>query len=245
MAWDFYQSRPPFDTFQKHSTDGFHIAVVHGTLAGSRYSEAHSREVPLDPRNLANSGMDYIALGHIHYYQKVQAGEIPVVYPGTLECRRFTPGEENDRFLVVVKLEKNQPPVFKQIKWNKKTFLQLTFDLGRLSVGSQDELVEFILQRCRGIDKVVRIELLGESSFLIDTEKLISRLSGDFFWLTIEDKTQVFNNFIIENWVQEDTIRGLCIRKLKQHLQSVQTEDEKNRINLALKLAVHSFQKTK
>lgn len=244
MAWDFHRSHPPFDDFQKRPIDGYHIAIAHGTMVGSLFAEAHSRDVPLGSKNLADSGMDYIALGHIHSFQKTQAGEIPVVYPGTLESRSFSPGEEGDRYLVVVELEENQSPTVEKIKWNSKTYQNLKLDTGKHPVESQDEMMEYIAQNYRGLDKLIRIELIGDTSFVIDSEKLLSQLSGDFFWLVIEDKTNVFDNDIIENWAQEDTIRGLYIRKLKEQLQFAHTEDKKDQINLALKLAVRSFQKT-
>ena len=117
MAWDI-QSKPPFDIFQKKKEDGYHIALIHGTLQGGLFTESHSREVPLDLDNLAKSGMDYIALGHIHKYQKKSSGNSLVVYPGTLESRRFTPGEEGDRYLIIVTLDKKKTPIVEQLKWN-------------------------------------------------------------------------------------------------------------------------------
>ena len=91
MAWD-KQSKPPFDLFHKKDENGYHIALIHGTLIEGLFLESHSRDVPLELKNLAKSGMDYIALGHLHKFQKLEAGKVPVVYPGTLESRRFSPG---------------------------------------------------------------------------------------------------------------------------------------------------------
>ena len=36
MAWD-KQSRPPFDLFHKKDENGYHIALIHGTLKGGRF----------------------------------------------------------------------------------------------------------------------------------------------------------------------------------------------------------------
>ena len=66
--------------------------------------------------------MDYIALGHIHSPQLIEAGDIPVVYPGTLEGKRFKKGETGQRNLYVVTLEKGMKTVINKLPWNTKTF---------------------------------------------------------------------------------------------------------------------------
>ena len=76
MAWDV-QSKPPFDMFRRRDEKGYHIALIHGTLREGLFSEGHSREVPLELENLANTGMDYIALGHLHKFQKQSPSSIP------------------------------------------------------------------------------------------------------------------------------------------------------------------------
>jgi len=245
MAWDFINSNPPFDNFKRQNNDGYHIAIAHGSVIGGLFSDAYSRDIPLDLKNLANTGMDYIALGHIHSYQLNKAGSIPVVYPGTLESCRFSPGEEGDRFLVVVTLDKDHDPAIERIKWNRKTYLNVKLDVGKLLIDSQKELIDHILKQYQGENNIVKIELVGDSACLINKDKLLSRLFGNFFWLSIEDNTFVFNNEIVENWSREDTIRGLYIRNLQDLLENTESIDKKNLINLALKLAVLSFEKSK
>ena len=97
MAWDPFRSRPPYEVFQCDGTAAHHVAVLHATLENARLADLHSRDVPLNLDGLATTGMDYIALGHVHTQQEHYAGSTPVVYPGTLEARRFTPGEVGER----------------------------------------------------------------------------------------------------------------------------------------------------
>jgi exonuclease SbcD len=243
MAWDV-QSKPPFDTFQKQSEDGYHVAMIHGTLQGGLFSESHSREIPLELDNLAKSGMDYIALGHIHKYQQKLVGKTLVVYPGTLESRRFTPGEEGDRYLVVVTLDKKKAPKVEQLKWNSKTFQVEKLDLDHETAESEEELATLIKTKYGSNDKFLRLELVGSPSFIVSQDSLATRLSGDFYWLEIEDSTTVFDSVLTETWAREETIRGLFVRKLKQKLEGVETDDEKQQLELALKLATQVFQKT-
>jgi DNA repair protein SbcD/Mre11 len=242
MAWDI-QSKPPFDTFQKQNEDGYHIALIHGTLQGGLFTESHSREVPLELENLAKSGMDYIALGHIHKYQQKTIGKSLVVYPGTLESRRFTPGEEGDRYLVVVTLDKKKTPIVEQLKWNRKIFQVGKLDLDHETAESEEELANLINTKYGDQDKFLRLELLGSPSFVINQELLTTRLSGDFLWLEIQDNTNAFDSVLIETWEREETIRGLFVRKLKQKLEGVELDVEKQQLELALKLAAQVFHK--
>jgi DNA repair protein SbcD/Mre11 len=243
MAWDV-QSKPPFDTFQKQNEYGYHIALIHGTLQGGLFTESHSREVPLELDNLAKSGMDYIALGHIHKYQQKSIGKSLVVYPGTLESRRFTPGEEGDRYLVIATLNKSKAPQIEQLKWNRKTFQMEKLDLDHETAESEEDLANLIKTKYGSHDKFLRLELIGSPSFVISQDSLTTRLSGDFYWLEIQDNTNAFDSILTETWAREETIRGLFVRKLKQKLERVELDEEKQQLELALKLATQVFQKT-
>ena len=243
MAWDV-QSKPPFDTFQRQSEDGYHIVLIHGTLQGGLCTESHSREVPLELDHLAKSGMDYIALGHIHKFQQKTIGKSLVVYPGTLESRRFTPGEEGNRYFIVVTLDRKKVPLLEQLKWNRKTFQVEKLDLDHEIVETEEELANLIKTKYGSHDKLLRLELTGNPSFVISQDSLATRLSGDFYWLEIQDNSNVFDNVFTETWAREETIRGLFVRKLKQKLDGAELKEEKQALELALKLAIQVFQKT-
>ena len=242
MAWDAI-SKPPFDMFRKADTAGYHIALIHGTLDGGLFVGEYSREVPLEVDNLAQCGMDYIALGHIHTFQEKRAGGIPVVYPGTLESRRFTPGEEGERFLVVVTLERNKAAKIDRLKWNSKTLQTARIDLDRETIESEDELANFVRAKYGSRDVLLRLILEGSPSFLVDVDTLATRLSGDFYWLEIDDRTDAFDSVTAETLAKEDTVRGLYVRRLRERMANA-TADDKSEVELALKLGIQAFQKT-
>jgi len=243
MAWDI-QSKGPFDTFTKSERGGYHVALIHGTLLGSLFSEGHSREVPLDLEQLGKTGMDYIALGHIHKFQQKEIGRTVVVYPGTLEARRFTPGEEGDRFLVVVTFEKKKTPKVTALKWNKKNLLSARLDLDQEAVESDEDLARLISKRYGSTNAVLKLVLAGSPPFVVSEETLQNRLQGDFFWLEMDDQTTIFDSVLMESWAREETIRGLYARKLRARLEVAADSEEKQQLELALKLATQAFQKT-
>jgi exonuclease SbcD len=240
MAWDI-RSKPPFDRFRRNDEDGYHITLIHGTLVGGLFSEGHSREVPLDLNNLADSGMDYIALGHLHKFQEKEAGSTTVVYPGTLESRRLTPGEKGERFLAEVSLDHSKKAIINNLKWNKKTYVMEKLDLDQELIETEDELVNLIQSKYASTQTILKINLVGNPPFVIDGNRLTTKLSGDFYWLEILDSTNAFNSLLVETWLREETIRGLFVRKLKEKLDSTDSEHEKQELQLALKLACQAL----
>jgi len=76
-----------------------HILVAHGTVQGAVYGSERSvmlgQEMVLPLGLLKNSVWDYVALGHIHRHQALEADRFPpVVYPGSVERIDF--GEERE-----------------------------------------------------------------------------------------------------------------------------------------------------
>ena len=180
MAWDFYRSHAPFDTFQPLATDGYHVAVLHGTLDAARYGELYDRDVPLRLERLGQSGMDYVALGHLHAFQQHNAGGVPVIYPGTLEGRRFTPAEEGERYLVTVTLNKGSDLGLEKLRWNSRTLQSIQLNLDDEPVENGLQLANLIRRRHGTSDRLMRIELTGTSPFIIDTDNLRNQLASDF-----------------------------------------------------------------
>jgi exonuclease SbcD len=69
--------------------------TVQGAKLGSERTVMLGRDVAVLTSTLADPAWDYVALGHIHYHQDMNAGRYPpVVYSGSLERIDF--GEEGD-----------------------------------------------------------------------------------------------------------------------------------------------------
>jgi DNA repair protein SbcD/Mre11 len=244
MAWDVNRSTPPFDEFHTVQEDGLHIVVIHGTLDRAHYIEAHKRNVPLTLENLANSKMDYIALGHIHSQQAHQVNSIPVVYPGTLEGKRFVAGEEGQRNLVVVELEKGRQAKIELLPWNQRVLQKGQLDLDTEVIETEDELVDLIRTRFSDPNKLLRLEVSGTPSFVVNVENLKNRLSGDFFWCEFRDQTSIFHSVLVDDWAGEETIRGLLVRKLRRMVDETDDPGEQQKISLALRTAFQVLNST-
>lgn len=242
MAWNVLLSNPPYDSFKKEDLPGLHIAVIHGTLEGAAHFELHNRSVPLNPNNLATSGMDYIALGHIHSYQVRRAGDIPVVYPGTLEGLRFSAGELGEKYMVVVELVGGRTPKITPMKWNRRTIQRSSIDLDHVLLESEAELIEYIRGNIAGPNLILQLSITGSFPEVLDAGRLGAQLADDFFYLEIEDQIDVFNSAVIQEWRDEKSIRGMFVQKLQARLEAAGEESEREQLALALKLAAIALQ---
>lgn len=106
---------------------------------GSEQSVMIGRDVVVLKSVLADPAWDYVALGHIHKHQELNAGyPPPIVYPGSLERIDF--GEEGERKgFVMVQLEKGQA------QWEFIPVKARPFITIRLDVTGVDEPMTAIL----------------------------------------------------------------------------------------------------
>jgi len=245
MIWDPKLSSPPYDQFRTETNEGYHIAVLHSTLINARFQDLHSRDIPLNLDELAKTGMDYIALGHIHSPQEFKAGNIPVVYPGTLEGKRLSPSETGKRYLHIVTLEKGKHHSIEKLVWNNKTIILKKINIEKNAINNQEELIKYIRSEFASEKYILKLELTGVSPFSLNEEEITNKLANDFFFIRIIDNSDLFDSVLIDSWESENTIRGLFVRKLQALMKDAHNKQEEHRIELALKLGVQSFQKYK
>lgn len=76
-----------------------------GMLHGQAYEIAGvARNFPIDPEAAARRGLDYLALGDWHRFQRIEnAADLPTCYPGPIEPARFGEAEEGSAALVRIR----------------------------------------------------------------------------------------------------------------------------------------------
>ncbi len=88
---------PLLDGFRTQGQERYHIALLHGdpTRANSPYN-------PVTLAQLRASGLDYLALGHIHKAGQLRAGKTLCAWPGCPMGRGFDETEEKGVLLVTL-----------------------------------------------------------------------------------------------------------------------------------------------
>lgn len=69
----------PVDGIPPRPEDGWFVGLAHGFVVPDR---REPRSSLITPAEIATSGLDYLALGHVHVYRDVSSGPTRALYPG-------------------------------------------------------------------------------------------------------------------------------------------------------------------
>ncbi len=91
--------------------DDWHIGMAHGYFVDGNEEQRSSL---ITPAEIAQSGLDYLALGHVHVFADVSQGETKTCYPGTPAPLHL--GVNNGGSIVVVTFDPDAGVSFEQQK---------------------------------------------------------------------------------------------------------------------------------
>lgn len=156
-------------------------ASVQGAVYGGERTVMLGGDLVLSPSLVKDPRLDYVALGHIHKPQDLNAGQHPpVVYPGSIERVDF--GEaKDDKFFVIVRLEKGEA----KVDWRKLENIRRFVDR-RHTVTSPDDVNQTIQAKLPPADElegaIVRLSLEYPRDWeaLIDEAALREMTAGCF-----------------------------------------------------------------
>lgn len=204
------------DTLRIPRQDGFtELVCVHGEVGnpGSRYD-------PIDERDIAASGADYIALGHVHACSGLKkAGKTYYAWPGCPEGRGFD--ECGEKGVLIVDVSPGKAKV-KFIPTAARRYECLSVPA--------DELDGFRLPD-GAAENIYQITITGETDREPDLAALRRRLEPRVFALRLRDETRLRTDV----WARagEDSLRGVFLRMLRERYDSARTDAEREQITRA------------
>ena len=206
-------SRPLLSGFAAPDDGMIDIMVLHGDTGGDVYN--HIREA-----EIAESGLQYLALGHIHSFSGIkQAGKTVYAYPGCPEGRGFD--ETGEKGIIIGNVTKTGCDLrFKPL--GGRNYKILTVDL----TGADDALYAVTSSLPWNTERdIYRLILSGTAEGSVDIPFLKERLSGRFFHLTVQDTTRPPRDI----WAQsgDDTLRGIFLRSLKEKYDDAGEDDRR------------------
>ena len=101
-----------------------HLTVSNGLFSGSERKAIYGQDPVLMPSQLAISPFDYVALGHLHRFQNLNEGGIPIIYSGSIDRIDFGERKEEKGFCIVSISDKKECS-FEFVQLQTRPFIQI------------------------------------------------------------------------------------------------------------------------
>lgn len=209
------------------------IGVMHGDIVSDNSRSDYNA---VTQRAIQMSGLDYLALGHIHKRTEVlKAGNTYYAYPGCPEGQGFD--ETGDKGVYVGTVEKG----YCNLQYRSICIRRVT----ELSVDVTDiERRDALAARLRSCmeaengegyeEHIYRLTLTGEpkNDMCRNIEDILAELE-DIWYLKIKNKTRPRIN--PEELVQENSLRGIYVKRMTELMGTVPEEQRETALRLGLR----------
>lgn len=207
-----FRDGSPLALFRTADGDNPSVMVLHGDVEGTgRYGSI--------PRSdIAQSGLTYLALGHIHACSGLQKeGNTYWAYPGCTEGRGFD--ELGDKGALWVTIGDDNAVTAELLPLCRRRYEILECDL--TGKDPAQAVISALSQGSR--DDVCRLILTGESQG-VDLPALAQAAQGLRWALTLRDHTRVPQDL----WSREteDSLTGLFLREMRRRIAAAQGEEK-------------------
>ena len=231
------EKQPPFAPEKRRLrlTEGLcDLGVLHGevTSAGAR-----SDYRAISPESIAATGVQYLALGHVHARSlPARAGHTVYAYSGCAQGAGFDEVGEKGAYLGT--LDENGLAL---------SFVRLcgsmTVEAEADATGCAD--LSQLMQRCAQAvgeqpKNRVRLRITGTAQgFAVDVPALERMLSGRAAQLRVQDDTRAQWDY--DALARESTLRGAFVRRMRERIAQAEKSGDARTERLALELGLRAF----
>jgi DNA repair exonuclease SbcCD nuclease subunit len=236
IAHDHTRERQPLQSMKRRDAGGLHLGMLHATVDPAAGLSVADRYLPVSSAELVATGLDYIALGHIHRQHDYNLGATGwASQPGSPEPLALD--ETGPRSVNLLSFDDGSPRI-ERLAIGERQASRATIECTGLD---PTEIVERVRQYS-GPERIVEIILSGTPNAIVDAESIQAETASGFCYLSIVDRTDVADTGFARAIEHEQTIRGYFVRSLRERAQFA-SEDEREIIDLALKRGLIALQK--
>lgn len=220
---------PPLRDFRA-GDEGVNIMVLHGDT-----DSADSRYGSISEGDIAASGLDYLALGHIHKYSGPRrAGDTVYAYPGCAMGRGFD--ETGEKGVIIAQVDGEGCSLrFEPLSGRRYEIIDLDITAAEDIAAAARAAIGAGRER-----DICRLVLKGEREEAPDRQALEAELSPLCWKLELRDLTRPK----AELWraMEENTLKGGFLRRMKIRYDAAETEAERLRIVRAVTLGLAALE---
>lgn len=210
----------------------FHIGMAHCSIKIEGRIERDA--MILDTNEIANSGLDYLALGHWHSFQDFSRGNVKAFYCGSPEPVYMD--QKGAGFIAMVTIHEKGNVQVEPIRVGSKKFDAITIDVGQ--VKSVEDIIKTIAARADpSLILQTTLEGLSGIDLSVNPQEIEDKLGDRFFALRVIDKSHPRLEEIRVEDFPEETVSGKFVRAM-QHKIATAGENEKELYQEALKLGI-------
>lgn len=226
--------------FEKYpiSDEYINLMCIHGDLRADGVSLYN----PITPKFIENSGMDYIALGHVHQNSGIlRLGKTHFAYSGCPEGQGFD--ESGEKGVYAGEISKGECKM-SFVPTAKRTHIRETIDISDCGkAGDISDKILKILEQKYGSnfgENLYRITLTGDlaEGFSVPTAEIIARLEGCVYFAKIKDRTSIKTDYSV--LAKEKSLKGIFVKNMLSRINSAAPE-EKQTFQSALTVGLKAF----
>lgn len=214
--------------------DWVNLMVLHGDLAADPSSPYNA----VSAEFINQSGMDYIALGHIHKCSPLQKspGGTVYAYCGCPEGMGFDESGEKGVYLGEVSKGKADLQFYKT---GVRTLFADTLPLTE-EEDAADAIDDYLNTHGQREQDLYRLKLTGTLREKPTVSKLLGRFEATCYFLKLKDLTRpVLNLSALES---EPSLKGMFVQKMQKKIRECQDENERKNLEDALFYGLAAFE---
>jgi len=207
------------------------IGIVHGSHERGDIADDSSL---FGDTEIAQSGMDYIALGHWHGWHDHSAGGVTAINPGSPEVGGF--GQRDPGVVALVTLGEGEVSV-EPLTVGKLTAAMLVLDVGELS-GTED-LISRIGEHA-SVETLLDVTLTGLAApgVVIEVDTATEAAGPAFMALRIRDESHPALDDLSEIEMPEALAFGRFVQLARQRIDNATNDEDRRVAERALQLGV-------
>lgn len=203
--------------------NNINIVMLHGQI---------SESIGIDKIKLAklrNKNIDYLALGHVHSYQKDKLDDRGIyAYSGCLEGRGFD--ETGPKGFIVLNIE-NKKIISEFINFCCRTINEVEIDISNYKTIS--EINKNIISKLKSKNDIYRIILVGDISYDLEINDYdIKSYLNDYYFVDVKNKTQ--RKIDISKYQNDLSLKGEFVRSV-YYRNDLTNQEKEDIISLGLR----------
>jgi exonuclease SbcD len=214
------------------------VCVMHGDLVAENQSSNYN---PISPTKISSSGMDYLALGHIHKRTEIlKSGTTHYAYCGCPEGKGFDELDEKGIYIGVV--SKGIANLDFRVVCRRMN-LEVHIDISGCATNNEaaEKVMTAIKQRYAENynEHLYKIILEGAlSGFTPDCVAIGLKLENELYFVKVKDRTHAAID--LEELANENSLKGIFVRKMLEKINHSQ-ETEASEYKRALYIGMKAF----